>query len=288
MKRVQRDGATVVVGTVPGVRHGGEGGLLGLAIRPWTFWRDHYVYAYFTTATDNRIARMRYTGGTLGAPEVILSGIPAAGAHNGGRLVFGPDGFLYAGTGDATVGANAQDLASLGGKILRIRGDGTPAPGNPFGTAVWSYGHRNVQGLAFDPWGRLWADELGANTWDELNLIRPGNNYGWPIVEGVAHDPRFVDPLAQWPTSEASPSGLAYSRGALWMAGLRGQRLWRIQISGDQVVGTPEAFFTGVYGRLRTVARTWRGDLWLVTNNTDGRVPPRPGDDRILLVRLTR
>ncbi|WP_092658323.1 PQQ-dependent sugar dehydrogenase [Actinopolymorpha singaporensis] len=279
-------GRPVEVDRVPGVQSGGEGGLLGLAVAP-SFEKQPYVYAYLTTARDNRVVRMRYTGGRLGAPEVLLAGIPSAGVHNGGRMVFGPDGMLYVGTGDASDGDNAQDRRSLGGKILRLTPDGRPAPGNPFeNSPVWSYGHRNVQGLAFDPGGRLWASEFGQNTWDELNLIRRGGNYGWPQAEGVAQDRRSLDPVAQWPTSDASPSGLAYADGALWMAGLRGRRLWRIPVRDGHRAGEPQAYLTGTYGRLRTVAVAPDGSLWLSTSNTDGRGAPKPGDDRILRLRL--
>ncbi|MET9021123.1 PQQ-dependent sugar dehydrogenase [Actinopolymorpha sp. NPDC004070] len=274
------------VGRVPGVQSGGEGGLLGLAVGP-TFDKEPYVYAYLTTARDNRIVRMRYVGRRLGTPEVLVSGIPSAGVHNGGRLVFGPDGMLYAGTGDASDTDNAQNRRSLGGKILRLTPDGKPAPGNPFGDSpVWSYGHRNVQGLAFDPGGRLWASEFGQDTWDELNLIRRGGNYGWPQAEGVSQDRRSLDPVAQWPTSEASPSGLAYADGALWMAGLRGHRLWRIPVRDGHRTGEPQAYLTGTYGRLRTIAVAPDGSLWLSTSNTDGRGAPEPGDDRVLRLRL--
>lgn len=286
IKHVAAGGEVTEIGEVPGVNPSSEGGLLGLAIPP-TFETDRWVYAYFSGDSDNRIVRMRYEGTSLGAPEVILDGIPMAGTHNGGRMRFGPDGNLWVGTGDGSNGDNSQDRNSLGGKILRITPEGEPAEGNPFpGSPVYSLGHRNVQGLAFDPAGRLWAAEFGQNTWDEVNLIQPGRNYGWPEVEGQAGNPDFVDPIAQWPTSDASPSGLAYADGGLWMAGLRGQRLWRIQIREGAMVGEPRAFFTEEYGRLRTVEAAPDGTLWLTTSNTDGRGDPRDGDDRILRVTL--
>ncbi|HEY8457059.1 MAG TPA: PQQ-dependent sugar dehydrogenase [Actinopolymorphaceae bacterium] len=288
IKRVSAGGRVTTVGTVPGVEPRGEAGLLGLAVAP-TFAQDRLVYAYYTARDENRIVRMRYDGSRLGPPRTVLDGIPAGFIHNGGRMVFGPDGYLYVGTGEAGNQPLSQDRDSLGGKILRITPDGRPAPGNPFGDSpVWSYGHRNVQGLAFDPEGRLWASEFGQDRWDEVNLIRPGKNYGWPEVEGIAREPGFVDPIAQWRTDDASPSGLAYADGALWMAGLRGERLWRIAISRDQMVGKPQAFFTGDFGRLRTVVAAPGGGLWLSTSNTDGRGDPREGDDRILHLRLAR
>ncbi|MFE5881285.1 PQQ-dependent sugar dehydrogenase [Streptomyces hydrogenans] len=275
-----RSGAKRSLGEVPGVVPGGEGGLMGLAVR------EGWVYAYLTAESDNRIVRMRYGGGAgdrLGAPEPVLTGIPKGTIHNGGRIAFGPDGMLYAGTGETGETGLAQDRASLGGKILRMTPEGKPAPGNPFAdSVVYSYGHRNVQGIAWDAEGRLWAAEFGQNTWDELNLVEPGRNYGWPEVEGTAGKAGFVDPVAQWPTSEASPSGIAWARGAVWMAGLRGERLWRIPLSGAERSGEPEAFLGGEYGRLRTVLADGAGGLWLVTSETDGRGTPETGDDRIL------
>ncbi|MEU5220796.1 PQQ-dependent sugar dehydrogenase [Streptomyces sp. NPDC020807] len=279
-----RSGAKTSLGEVPGVVQGGEGGLLGLAVR------DDWVYAYLTAAFDNRIVRMRYGGGEgdrLGAPDPVLTGIPKGFVHNGGRIAFGPDGMLYAGTGETGRTGLAQDRSSLGGKILRMTPEGRPAPGNPFpDSVVYSYGHRNVQGIAWDDAGRLWAAEFGQDTWDELNLVRPGRNYGWPTVEGRAGRAGFVDPVAQWKTSEASPSGIAYARGAIWMAGLRGERLWRIALSGTERSGEPEAFLRGAYGRLRTVLAGGDGRLWLVTSETDQRGTPEAGDDRILRLEV--
>ncbi|MFJ5833241.1 PQQ-dependent sugar dehydrogenase [Streptomyces sp. NPDC093089] len=279
-----RTGARTVLGEVPGVVPGGEGGLLGLAVR------DGWVYAYLTAASDNRIVRMRYGGGAgdaLGAPQPVLTGIPKGFVHDGGRIAFGPDGMLYAGTGETGRTGLSQDRSSLGGKILRMTPEGRPAPGNPFpGSVVYSYGHRNVQGIAWDAEGRLWAAEFGQNTWDELNLIEPGRNYGWPEAEGRAGRAGFVDPVAQWPTSEASPSGIAYARGAIWMAGLRGERLWRVPLSGAERSGDPEAFLSGEYGRLRTVVAAGGDRLWLVTSETDTRGTPEPGDDRILRLEV--
>ncbi|WP_448005918.1 PQQ-dependent sugar dehydrogenase [Agromyces bauzanensis] len=287
---VLADGATRVAATVPGVVPGGEGGLLGLAFRAGDGERPAYVYAYFTAASDNRIVRMPLTGAPgslgLGSPEEVLTGIPKAGNHNGGRIAFGPDGFLYATSGDAGNRDAAQDVASLSGKILRMTPEGRPAPGNPFGTRTWSFGHRNPQGLAWDAAGGMWAAEFGQNTWDELNRIERGANYGWPVVEGVAGDDRFVDPVLQWPTSEASPSGLAIVGDTLFLAALRGERLWSIApaTAGGELAATE--WFVDELGRLRDVVPGPDGELWIVTNNTDGRGSPGPGDDRLYRVRL--
>ncbi|MFF4186416.1 PQQ-dependent sugar dehydrogenase [Streptomyces sp. NPDC001691] len=281
------------VGSVPGVAHQGEGGLLGLALSP-SYASDHLLYAYFTTESDNRIARMIYDpqrpeGQQLGAPDTILRGIPKGNNHNGGRIAFGPDRMLYAGTGETGDRGLAQDKKSLGGKILRMTPDGQPAYGNPEpDSLVYSFGHRNVQGLAWDGENRLWASEFGQDTRDELNLIEPGRNYGWPVVEGRGDKPGYVDPVAQWKPSEASPSGIAFAGGCVWIASLRGERLWRVPLDATKPLAAPEAFLTGQYGRLRTVvAAGTAGKLWLLTNNTDSRGKPKPGDDRVLELDVT-
>lgn len=273
------------VGEVQSVNEGGEGGLLGIAMEPGKAPKKAFVY--YTTPTDNRIATMAWDGSKLGAPSSILTGIPAAQIHNGGRITFGPDGHLYAGTGDAGQSDRAQDVRNLGGKILRITTTGKPAPGNPFpGSPVWSLGHRNVQGLAFDSKGQLWNSEFGQNLHDELNLVTKGSNYGWPVHEGIANDPKYADPYVQWPTSEASPSGLAIVGDWAYMAALRGRRLWQIGIAGAKPVG-PNPLLVGEYGRLRTPTLAPDGSLWLTTSNTDGRANPAPDDDRILQLTLS-
>ncbi|TFD71588.1 PQQ-dependent sugar dehydrogenase [Cryobacterium fucosi] len=282
------DGSLRDAAEIADVRPGGEGGLLGLAFLAdaaapgGTGW----VYAYFTAAGDNEIVRMPLSGAPgslgLGEPEPVLSGIPKAGNHDGGRLGFGPDGMLYATAGDAGDTGNAQDLGSLGGKILRMTPTGAVPADNPFGTLVYSFGHRNPQGIAWDSRGRLWASEFGQNTWDELNLIVPGGNYGWPVVEGAAGNPDYRDPVQQWRPSEASPSGLAIVNDTLFMAALRGERLWRI----DPSTGETSAWFVNSFGRLRDVVSGPDGTLWFVSNNTDGRGDPAPGDDRLYQVRV--
>ncbi|NYG06010.1 glucose/arabinose dehydrogenase [Phycicoccus badiiscoriae] len=276
--------APTVVGRIAGVQPQGEGGLLGVAVSP-RFAIDRAVFVYFTSAEDNRVVRLTYANETVTGPTVVLRGIPKAGHHNGGRLAFGPDGFLYVTTGDAGSPQRAQDKLALGGKILRITADGRPAPGNPFGASpVWTYGHRNVQGIAWAPDGRMFASEFGQDTWDELNLILPGHNYGWPVVEGKGGRPRFTDPLTQWPTSEASPSGIAVADGAVWMSALRGQSLWRIPLAA-QGIGTPQRLLQGRYGRLRDAVAGPDGRLWVLTSNTF-RGSPRAGDDRLVAFNL--
>lgn len=287
-----KTGRKTELGTVSGVSPAGEGGLLGIALSP-QYASDHMIYAYFTSASDNRIVRMLYderkpAGEQLGAPDTVFKGIPKGYIHNGGRIAFGPDGMLYAGTGESGRRGLAQDKKSLGGKILRLTPEGDPAPGNPFpNSPVYTYGHRNVQGLAWDSKQRLFASEFGQDTWDELNAIKPGDDYGWPNAEGRSDNAKYHNPIAQWHTDDASPSGIAYAEGSIWMAGLKGRRLWRIPLDGTKASAAPQAFLHDTYGRLRTVVSAGGDKLWLTTSNTDGRGTPKPGDDRILEVQVT-
>lgn len=281
------DGALPEVGVVPGVQPRGEGGLLGLAALETD--GERWLYAMHTSAEDNRIVRMPLQGAagsmTIGDAEPVLTGIVSAGTHNGGRLAFGPDGKLYATTGDAQDRSSSQDPASLGGKILRLEPDGSVPADNPTpGSPVYTLGHRNPQGLAWDSTGQLWASEFGQDTWDELNRIEPGGNYGWPEVEGQAGAEGFIDPIVQWSPADASPSGLAAVGDSLYLAALRGERLWRIE-TGDPVETV--AYFPEEFGRLRDAVLAPDGQSLLVlTNNTSGDAP-NPGDDKLLRIPLT-
>jgi len=281
-------GAVRVAGEIAGVAPGGEGGLLGLAVLDDD--QVDYLYAYFTSAGDNRILRFPLEGEaggySLGAGEEVLTGIARAGNHNGGRIAFGPDGMLYATTGDAGDRNSAQDPSSVNGKILRMSATGEVPADNPTpGSRVYSLGHRNPQGIAWDASGTLWAAEFGQDTWDELNAVTPGANYGWPLVEGIGSDPRFTNPVAQWRTDDASPSGLAFVRGTFFMAGLGGERLWSIDASTDPV--TTASWFVGEYGRIRDVTAGPDGSLWMLSSNTDGRGDLRSGDDKLIQVSLS-
>ncbi|MDQ4007951.1 MAG: PQQ-dependent sugar dehydrogenase, partial [Actinomycetota bacterium] len=263
IRRILPSGRVRRVGTVTGVVPTSEGGLLGLAVSP-TFAQDRWVYVYFTTSSDNRVVRMRYDGSGLGPQRPILTGIPAGFIHDGGRLEFGPDGTLYVSTGETGDGDLAQDRGSTGGKILRINPDGSIPSDNPDpGSPLWTLGHRNVQGLAFDARDRLWATEFGSDIWDELNRIQRGLNYGWPAVEGDADSEQYADPLVQWRPDNASPSGLAFAAQSLWAASLNGERLWQIPVRRGGGVRAPRAHFVGDYGRLRSVVVAPDGSLWV-------------------------
>ncbi|WP_110238973.1 PQQ-dependent sugar dehydrogenase [Nocardioides gilvus] len=278
------------VATIDGVGDSQEGGLLGIAVSP-TFADDQQVFLYLTSRTDNRVLRGEFVRGRLRNLEPVLTSIPRADYHDGGRIAFGPDGFLYVATGDAGEPELAQETQSLAGKILRINTDGEPAPGNPTADSpVWSLGHRNIQGLAWDDDDQLWASEFGQDNFDELNKIESGGNYGWPLLEGRAADNAtaegsegFVDPVATWTTDEASPSGLAWADGSLWLGALRGTRLWQVTIDPRGGARTTP-HFVGEYGRLRTVVTTPEGNLWVTTSNRDGRGDPAPDDDQIMQV----
>lgn len=273
------------VGRIDEASPQGEAGLLGLAASP-SYDEDQLVYAYVSTSSDNRVVRMTYDGQRLGETEPVLTGIPNGFIHDGGRLLFDDDGNLFVSTGEIGEPSLAQDADSLGGKVLHITPDGAPAPGNPVdGSPVWSMGHRNVQGLAFDDQDRLWATEFGQNTWDELNLVRKAGNYGWPFVEGKGDQEEYRNPHVTWSTADASPSGLAFADGSLWAGALRGQRLWEIPVTGNGTAA-PQDWFVGDYGRIRTVTLAPNGNLWVTTSNRDGRGDPAQQDDRILEVAI--
>ncbi|MGC5172738.1 PQQ-dependent sugar dehydrogenase [Microbacterium sp. DT81.1] len=277
---------TRVVGTISDVVQRGESGLLGIAVDD-----EQRLYVYSTGPDGNRIQRFAVAGtpGTLalGSGETILNGIPAASYHDGGRIAFGPDGMLYATTGDAGNRDESQDPASLAGKILRMTPEGAAPDDNPFaGSLVYSFGHRNPQGIAWAEDGTMFAAEFGQDTWDELNIIRAGGNYGWPIVEGIAGDPSYIDPVQQWTPDEASPSGIAVVDGTIFIANLRGQTLRAVPVASPS---DATDHYTGTYGRIRHVTHAPDGSLWFLTSNTDGYgTGPRDGDDRLLSVPLNR
>ena len=274
------------------VREIGEGGLLGMALHP-DFSQNNYVYFYYTYSqtgsnTFNRVVRMIYRNGQLTDEKVIVDRIPGASNHNGGRIKFGPDNNLYIATGDAQEPSRAQDKNSLAGKILRVTPDGKPAAGNPFNNEIYSYGHRNVQGLVWDAAGRLWATEHGrsgvASGLDELNLIENGQNYGWPDIQGDEEKEGMVSPVRHSGSKTTwAPAGAAFIGNALFFGGLRGQTLYEAVIDGEKVSVFKE-HFKGKYGRIREIIKGPDNMLYITTSNHDGRGNPDTSDDRIIRI----
>ncbi|WP_433090227.1 PQQ-dependent sugar dehydrogenase [Dactylosporangium sp. CA-052675] len=298
-------GAVTPVARIGEANSDNEGGLLGIAVSPG-YKKDRTVYIYYTTKVDNRIARLKLDG--RARPQPIVTGIPRGGIHDGGRLAFGPDGYLYATTGEASRTEAAQRLDILGGKILRMTTDGRPPPGNPFPRSlVWSYGHRNPEGLAWDANGVMYSSEIGQAVWDELNVIRPGGDYGWPAVEGIGNNPRYVDPVVVWHPEVGVAAGVAITGTTAIVTCLRGQRIYLVPLgrspvvassfsdtasvrwrTGSGVAGRPVEALTERYGRLRAAVTAPDGSVWMTTSNHDGRKPggPDPDDDRVLRLTL--
>jgi glucose/arabinose dehydrogenase len=261
------------------VRASGDGGLLGIAVSP-KYTADKTVFVYYSTAKDNRIGKLVLKGKL----QPIVTGIPRSPADNGGALAFGPDGYLYAGTGDATNGTQAQNPKSLGGKILRMTAAGKPAPGNPNkDSLVWSLGHRNVQGLAWDKTKRMYATENGQPRTGELNVIVKGKNYGWAKADGASGDATLTSPLYSWPIADSYCSGVGVIERAVATACLLGKRVWLLDTTDNgTVLGTPQALLTGEYGRLRGMVAAPDGSLWVSTSNQEDAGDPAPDDDRII------
>jgi glucose/arabinose dehydrogenase len=261
------------------VEPSGDGGLLGIAVSP-KYATDRTVFVYYSTAKDNRVAKLTLKG----RPQPILTGIPRSANDNGGQLAFGPDGYLYVGTGDGTNGSQAQNPKSLGGKILRMTTAGRPAPGNPVKKSlVWSSGHRNVQGLAWDSGKRMYATESGQKTVGELNVIGKGKNYGWPVVEGAGTAAKYTNPLVDWPIADSYCAGVAVLDRTVASACLLGQRLWLVNTTGNgTLIGQPQAVLAGEYGRLRGVVAAPDGSLWVSTSNQEDGGDAGPDDDRII------
>ena len=287
--QIQRIGESGKTYPIDGVRETSEGGLLGIAVHP-QFRDNNRLYVYFTTdqggELTNQIDQYVLSGDSLGFERTIMADIPAATNHNGGAIAFGPDGKLYATTGDAAQSDLAQDTSSLAGKILRMNDDGSVPADNPYGNLTWSYGHRNPQGIAWDKQGSLWSVEHGPSGADsgrdELNLIEKGANYGWPVITGDETRDGMKTPIVQSGDTETwAPAGLGYYDGSLYFAGLRGQALYRAVISGETV--TLSRHLSETYGRLRAVT-THDGKLYVSTSNRDGRGSPAPEDDRILRI----
>lgn len=289
--RLVRIGEDRKIIPISGVAHRGEGGLLGLALHP-NINKNGWLYLYFTTNKDgvitNQVERYVLNGDALSERKIIMEGIPGATNHDGGRIAFGPDGFLYIATGDAGRGSLAQDKNSLAGKILRVNEDGEIPADNPFGNAIYSYGHRNVQGIAWDGNGQLWATEHGRSGvfsgYDELNKIIKGGNYGWPNFQGDASGDGTIPPQIHSGSSETwAPAGLLYLNNHLLFTGLRGEAIYVAEISTGNAENL-KTFFRGEYGRLRSIVGGLNGEIYVLTNNRDGRGSPTPLDDRIIKI----
>lgn len=269
----------------------GEGGLLGIALHP-NFSSNNYVYVYYTYSSSgsntlNRVSRLTYKDKKLTDEKIIVDKIPGASNHNGGRIKFGPDNFLYITAGDAQNPSQAQDKNTLGGKILRVTDEGKPATGNPFNSLIYSLGHRNPQGIAWDASGNLWETEHGRSAptgLDEVNLIQAGKNYGWPTIQGGETRSGMETPkINSGEATTWAPAGAVFVNNSLFFAGLRGVTLYEAVIQGDRVIELKE-HLVGQYGRLREVIAGPDGMLYITTSNRDGRGVPNSADDRIIRV----
>ncbi len=267
----------------------GEGGLMGLAIHP-NFSQNKYLYVMYTyqgegNNTKNRVIRYKFNNNSLIERTIIIDNIPGAIYHNGGRIKFGPDGYLYVTTGDSLEPSLAQNTNSLAGKILRVTDDGRSAPGNPFNNLIYSYGHRNPQGITWDSSERLWETEHGRSSpsgYDEINVILAGRNYGWPQIQGPETRPGMESPLAQSGDETWAPGGAVFLGDSLFYTGLRGKALFELRIENGNALITKH--FLDEFGRIRDVILGPDNLLYITTSNRDGRGTPSTGDDRILKI----
>jgi glucose/arabinose dehydrogenase len=286
LKQIDKNGRVVNELEIDEVLNIGEGGLLGLALHP-NFSSNRQIFLYYTYSsngnnTENRVVRFVYQNGALSKKDIIVDKIPGAANHNGGRIKFGPDGFLYITTGDAQEPSLAQDTNSLAGKILRVDENGKAAPGNALENRVFSYGHRNTQGLA---WRRneLWATEHGPSGNDEINKIENGKNYGWPIIQGVETREGMITPVVNSGSSTWAPTGIVFLDGMIYFAGLRGMALY--SLNPDNITKENIKVISDEFGRMRAVVVN-NGKLFVTTSNRDGRTIPKSEDDKIIKIKL--
>lgn len=283
------NGEQTNIATITDVVHIGEGGLLGIALHP-DFAENNYIYFYYTYRNDgnntlNRVVRMRYENQSLKDETTILDQIPGASNHNGGRILFGPNNYLYVTTGDAQQPSASQNTRSLAGKILRITDTGKPAPGNSFNNAVYSYGHRNPQGICWIK-DRLYSTEHGRSGaqsgLDELNFIRPGVNYGWPEIQGNETRNNMQTPIAHSGSETWAPASAACIGEKIYFGGLRGNTLYEAKLVGENA--NINKHLVGELGRIREVIVGPDNMLYITTSNRDGRGVPSTGDDKIIRV----
>lgn len=280
------NGQTTTIAKISDVKVYGEGGLMGLALHP-NFSSNHLIYIYYTYSgqnnqTLNRVVRYKFENNTLSEQKTLVDKIPGAIYHNGGRIKFGPDGFLYITTGDTLNPSLAQNTNSLAGKILRTTDEGKVVSDNPFNNLVYSYGHRNPQGLAWNKQGRLWETEHGQSATDEVNIIVKGRNYGWPNIVGDQTKSGMEAPLAQSGKETWAPAGAVFYNGSLFFGGLKGQALFQLKISNGNAIITKHLLEE--YGRIRNVVLGPDNLLYITTSNRDGRGNPNANDDRILRI----
>jgi glucose/arabinose dehydrogenase len=263
----------------------GESGLLGMTLHP-NFKQNQFIYLYYTTKKNgnvyNRVERYVYKEGKLIDPTLIIDEIPGAIYHDGGRIAFGPDGYLYITTGDANQAHLAQNVNSLAGKILRVKDDGRIPEDNPFGNAVYSYGHRNPQGLTWDSSLQLWSTEHGASGQDEVTQIKKGANYGWPVIRGDEKKEGMQSPVLHSGDDTWAPASALYWKGSIFFGGLRGQALFEAKIDKNPI--ELSAHFKNQFGRIRTVSMGPDGYFYILTSNRDGRGFPKKNDDRIIRI----
>ena len=282
-------GTEKTVITIEDTERIGEGGLQGMALHP-DFVQNNFIYLYRTTKNNgrliNQVIRYRLRDTVLDDKKIILDNIPASKYHDGGRIAFGPDKKLYVTTGDAEQKTRAQDTSYLGGKILRMNDDGTTPTDNPFSNSlVYSYGHRNPQGIAWDGEGKLWATEHGRSIplsgYDELNHIGAGKNYGWPTIQGNATQAGMETPVINSGADTTwAPAGLLYYAGHLFFTGLRGEALYEFDPDTKKIT----AHFFKEFGRLRAITLGPDGWFYVSTSNTDGRGVARDSDDQIIKI----
>lgn len=267
-----------------------EGGLLGIALHP-NFKENRWVYIYNTVGdpgkTHNRVERYRFEKGIFSDRKILIDHIPGATYHDGGRIAFGPDGNLYITTGDAAQEELAQDTSSLAGKILRIKDDGSIPEDNPFKNAVWSYGHRNPQGITWDHQGNLWSTEHGPSGWqtgyDELNLIKKGENYGWPSIYGDKEHHGMQTPVLHSGADDTwAPASAVYWDGSVFFGGLRGEAIYEAKV-GEKPISL-KTHFEQTFGRIRSIILGPEGFFYVTTSNTDGRGFPQKGDDKVITI----
>jgi len=275
------DGLTVSeVRRLNEVQPAGDGGLLGIAVSP-KYATDKTLYVYYSTAKDNRVGKMTLKGKL----QPILTGIPHSDTANGGGIGFGPDGYLYVGTGDGTpTGTEAPNPKNLGGKILRMTTAGKSAPGNPGkGSLVWASGFHNVQGLAWDKAKKMYATDNGQPRTGEVNVIDKGKNYGWPKADGPGSDPKLANPLLNWPAADSTCVGVAALEQNVATACLTGKRVWLAGVTANgTVLGNPQPLLVGQYGRLRAMTAAPDGSIWVSTSNQEEGATPAPDDDRLI------